>query len=173
MPRLIVGDKVVDDPFRLIETEAAASFDPAQMSDAIVPLAWWRAQRELLGARGVPAGVWLHGHDDPQPLLPDLGCLRIVAIRFPKFTDGRGYSLARLLRERMGFAGQLRAVGDVQRDQLHYLRRVGFDAFSLSAGKDVDSAVASLALFSESYQAAVDQPLPLFRRRAAATCPTE
>jgi uncharacterized protein (DUF934 family) len=77
--------------------------------------------------------VWLGPDDDVAPLLPWLATLPLIAIRFPVFTDGRGYSLARLLRGRHGYAGELRAVGDVLRDQLYFLQRCGFDSFALRA----------------------------------------
>jgi uncharacterized protein (DUF934 family) len=86
-------------------------------------------------------------------------------VNFPKFTDGRGYSTGRLLRERYGYRGELRAIGDIFRDQLLYLSRCGFDAFVLRPGEDPQAALAAFGDFSEAYQAAVDRPLPLFRRR--------
>lgn len=107
----------------------------------------------------------LDPHDDPAEFAARLGAVARVEVRFPKFTDGRGYSLARLLRERLGYRGELRAVGDVQRDQLYYLSRVGFDAFLLREGEDPEAALAALGDFSEAYQASVERPLPLFRRR--------
>ena len=81
--------------------------------------------------------------------------------------DGRGYSIARLLRERYGWRGELRAIGDVLRDQLFYLTRCGFDAFELRAGQDAQAALTALADFSEAYQSSVERPQPLFRRRVA------
>ena len=93
------------------------------------------------------------------------GSLKVIAIEFRTFNDGRGYSTARLLRERYGWRGELRAVGDVLRDQIFYLARCGFDAFELQDGQDVDAVLAAFNDFSERYQASVDQPLPLFRRR--------
>jgi uncharacterized protein (DUF934 family) len=89
-------------------------------------------------------------------------------VRFTSFTDGRGYSIARLLRERYRWRGELRAIGDIQRDQLYYLHRCGFDAFDLRDGEDVETALAAFNDFSEAYQTAVDRPVPLFRRREAA-----
>jgi uncharacterized protein (DUF934 family) len=91
----------------------------------------------------------------------------MVAVHFPKFNDGRGYSSARLLRERLGFAGELRAVGDVLRDQLFLLARCGFDSFALRADQDPASALSAFKDFSVRYQAATDEVLPLFRRRTA------
>lgn len=103
--------------------------------------------------------------DDPAAAAGRLAGVARVEVHFPAFTDGRGYSIARLLRERHGYAGELRAVGDVQRDQLHYLARCGFDAFLLREGEDAEGALAALAGFSEAYQASAAQPQPLFRRR--------
>jgi len=89
-----------------------------------------------------------------------------IEVNFPKFGDGRGFSLARLLRERHGYKGELRAVGEVARDHLYYMEQCGFDAFLLRDGEDVEEALAAFDDFSEAYQATAAQPLPLFRRRA-------
>ncbi len=137
--------------------------------DVIVPLAVWLAEREQLLARTGRVGVLLQPNDDPSWLSADVSSLALIAVHFPAFTDGRGYSTARLLRERYGYRGELRAVGDIQRDQLFYLHRAGFDAFQLKDGADVNDALTAFDDFSESYQAAVDQPSPLFRRRTATT----
>lgn len=107
-------------------------------------------------------------HEAPEAYGERLTSAARVEVNFPKFSDGRGYSIARLLRERYGYRGELRAVGDVQRDQLSYLSRVGFDAFLLREGEEAAAALSALAEFSEAYQASVDRPLPLFRRRGGA-----
>jgi len=103
--------------------------------------------------------------DDPAAVAHRLGGAARVEVNFPSFTDGRGYSIARLLRERHGYRGELRAVGDVQRDQLFYLARCGFDAFLLRDGQDAGESIAALTDFSEAYQASVERPQPLLRRR--------
>ena len=103
--------------------------------------------------------------DDPAQFAHRLGTVSRVEVNFPSFTDGRGYSIARLLRERHGYRGELRAVGDVQRDQLFYLARCGFDAFLLRDDEDAQAARSALHDFSEAYQASVERPQPLFRRR--------
>jgi uncharacterized protein (DUF934 family) len=136
--------------------------------DLIVPLVVWLSERDRLLARDGRIGVLLQPNDEPGAIGGDLAHLALIAVHFPTFTDGRGYSTARLLRERYGWRGELRAVGDVQRDQLFHLARVGFDAFQLKDGADVDDALSAFADFGETYQAAVDQPTPLFRRRPAA-----
>ena len=111
--------------------------------------------------------VVLKPADDPATLAPRFGELRAIAIEFPSFTDGRGYSHARLLRERFGWKGELRAVGDVGRDQLLYLSRCGFDAFVLKDASRLEEALAGLDDYREGYQATVERPQPLLRRRAA------
>lgn len=127
-----------------------------------------RADFELRAAQGA-VGIWLAPDDEPADVLPLLPHAALVAVDFPVFTDGRGYSTATLLRTRYGWRGELRAVGDVLRDQLRAMRRVGFDSFALRAGRDPHAALAAFDDFSESYQGAVDQPLPLYRRRQEQT----
>ncbi len=140
---------------------------PAETADVTVSLRRFRDERETLDAYPGQVGVRLAPTDELDDVDTDLGALPLVAIEFPKFTDGRGYSLARLLRERLGYRGELRAVGNVLRDQLFYMHRCGFDAFELQPGKSVRDALAAFDEFSVRYQAAADDPRPLFRRRAA------
>ena len=159
MPQLIKGRNVSDDRWTLVRDPAAEV--PA--GAVIVPLAVWQARREELAARG-DAGVWLSPAEDPASLADDLAALPLVAVDFPQFTDGRGYSIGRLLRERYGFAGELRAIGDVQRDQLAYLVQCGFDAFALREGKDAQAALAGFVDFADGYQLTARRT-PWFRRR--------
>jgi len=134
-------------------------------ASVLVPLPLWQSARDALLARG-DAGVWLAPADDPTALADDVARLSVIAVDFPAFGDGRGYSTARLLRERFGYLGELRAIGDVQRDQLAYLGQVGFDAFVVRADRDLDDAVEALADFTDGYQSTVRRT-PWFRRRAA------
>ena len=163
MPQLIKNRAPAQDPFTLLR----AADDPLPASPAIVPLAAWKAKRDALAARG-DVGVWLASADDPAEIADDVACLPLVAVDFPQFSDGRGYSTARLLRERYGFTGELRAIGDIQRDQLAYLAQCGFDAFAIRDGKDVQDALAGLDDFSDGYQLTAART-PWFRRRAAAS----
>jgi uncharacterized protein (DUF934 family) len=140
----------------------------AGVTGVLVSLALWLDEIRCWDEVPGRIGVLLRGDDDPKLLVPDLARLAVIAIDFPRFSDGRGYSIARLLRSRYGFRGEMRAVGDVLRDQLFYLKRVGFDAFELRGDQDAAAAVSALQDFSDGYQATADQPLPLFRRRAAA-----
>jgi uncharacterized protein (DUF934 family) len=111
--------------------------------------------------------IRLEPQDDPAAVAARLPNVSRVEINFPKFGDGRGFSIARLLRERYGYKGELRAVGEVARDHLYYMEKCGFDAFLLRDGEDLDEALAAFGDFSETYQATAAQPVPLFRRRAS------
>jgi len=163
MPQLIKDGAIVADRWTLFRE---APGDLAPDCSAIVPLAWWSEQRSALLARG-EIGVWLAPDADPQALAADVASLPLIAVDFPQFTDGRGYSIARLLRERYGFAGELRAIGEVLRDQLFYLRQCGFNAFAVRSERNLEDALRGLRDFSDSYQATAATPLPLFRRRSA------
>lgn len=109
--------------------------------------------------------VRLEPADDPATVADRLDRVARVEVNFPKFGDGRGYSIARLLRERYGYKGELRAVGEVVRDHLYYMENVGFDAFLLREGEDPVEALTGFDDFSEAYQATATRPVPLFRRR--------
>ena len=172
MPLLTKDRTVIDDRWALLP-ETAAIADVPGSSPAIVPLALWAAQHDALAVRN-DIGVWLKPADDPDALAGDVARLPLIAIDFPKFADGRGYSTARLLREKYRYTGELRAIGEILRDQLYYLRQCGFDTFALQPGRNVADALAAFGDFSENYQATVAQPVPLFRRRlqpAAADVP--
>ena len=103
--------------------------------------------------------------DDPAKVAGELATASRVEVNFPKFGDGRGFSIGRLLRERYGYKGELRAVGQITRDHLFFLESCGFDAFELRDGEDAAEALAAFDDFSESYQASPARPTPLFRRR--------
>ena len=139
--------------------------DFPQHADLIAPLALLKVRGKELFARAGRSGAVLEPHEDPAALAAMLERLSLIAIRFPKFGDGRGYSIARLLRERYGYRGELRAVGDVLRDQLLFMKRSGFDSFSLREDQDPDEALCAFGELSEQYQASNTQPQPLFRRR--------
>lgn len=133
---------------------------------ALIPADLWLANRQQYAGKDT-IGVWLESHDEPGMLADAMDELTIIAIKFPKFTDGRGYSSARLLKERYGYKGELRAVGDVLLDQLQFMKRCGFDSYALRADKDIKLAAHCLNFFSQAYQAATDTDEPLFRRRAS------
>lgn len=169
MPKLIKDRQIIDDNFSLLKLNEDGSLPaiPAD-GDVIVPLTAWLVQKDALLARNGKTGVWIDSHEEVEMLGSDAGKFALVAINFPAFTDGRGFSTARLLRERYGYQGELRAIGDVFKDLLFYMQRCGFNAFAVRADKDIDEALKGLNDFSEAYQVAVDRPVPLFRRRNAA-----
>ena len=165
MPKLIKGRAVVADGWTLFAKDATLA-DVQAGIPAIVPLALWKSDRATLRPRG-DIGVWLAPVDDPAELAADVAELPLIAIEFPKFTDGRGYSTARLLRERYGFTGELRAIGDVLRDQLFALEQCGFNAFAIRADRNAEEALASFDDFAGVYAPTTKTPQPWFRRRNA------
>lgn len=164
MHQLIKHRVITDDRWTLVREAESVAVLPDGVP-VIVPLAFWLAWRPALIARG-EVGVWLQPDDDPALLADDAARLSVIAVDFPQFTDGRGYSHARLLRERYGYRGELRAVGDVLRDQLYFLAQCGFDAFTIRADRDPVDALEGLADFSDGYQG-THARTPWFRRRAA------
>lgn len=165
MRPLIKDGAVVADAYVLVR-EATALVDLPEATPVIVPLRLWLTARAALVARG-DAGVWLAPDDDPAALAPDVARVPVIAVDFPAFTDGRGYSTARLLRERYGYKGELRAIGDVQRDQLACLQQAGFDAFVVRADRDLAATLAGLSDFTDGYQSTALR-VPWFRRRSEA-----
>ena len=109
--------------------------------------------------------IRLEPTDDPAAVADQLAGASRVEVNFPKFGDGRGFSIGWLLRERYGYTGELRAVGHITRDHLFFMESIGFDAFELREGEDPHEALAAFDDFSESYQASPLRPQPLFRRR--------
>ena len=126
-----------------------------------------KERRVVANPRSPDAGevIRLEPADDPASVADRLAGAARVEVNFPKFGDGRGFSIARLLRERYGYKGELRAVGQVARDHLYYMEQCGFDAYLLRDGEDVAEALAAFDDYSEAYQSTVAQPIPLFRRR--------
>jgi uncharacterized protein (DUF934 family) len=164
--RNIIKDRaVVSDDWhvlQLAEGEAPEGVIVAA-GKTLVPLAVWISQRAELQQRA-DVGVWIASSERAEALKDDVAKLPLIAVDFPKFSDGRGYSIAYNLRMRLGFTGELRAIGDVLRDQLYYMQRVGFNAYAVRADRDVHDALKGLSDFSEPYQNAVDIKAPLFRR---------
>lgn len=170
MALIIKNRAVASDTWRLLEAGADGHLPAVPPAgEVILPLALWRATREALRVRPGRIGVWLKPDEDPALIAEDLPLFGVVGVEFPKLADGRGYSTGRLLRERYGYRGELRAIGDVQRDQLYFLWQCGFNAFALRAGEDPQEALAAFGEFSEAYQTSVERPLPLFRRRQVAS----
>jgi uncharacterized protein (DUF934 family) len=154
MPRLIKDATIIEDSWLPLEAD-----NKNPRPGHLLSLEQWESLESKRGS-----AVQLEPDQPPAPLLAHLAEVEMVAINFPNFTDGRGFSYARELRER-GYQGELRAVGAFIRDQLHYLKRCGFNAFELGDDTQLEEALTSLDAFSEHYQAASDVNEPLFRRR--------
>ena len=165
MQRIIKNGQIIDETWQLLPKDASLD-DIRNSGDIIVPLALWVEHDRALLARDGGLGVWLDAGEEIEEIADQLDNFQVIALNFPAFTDGRHCSTAYLLRNRYGYTGEVRAIGDVLRDQLFSYQRVGFDAFALRADKDPVDALKAFEEFSEVYQASTDQPLPLFRRRA-------
>jgi uncharacterized protein (DUF934 family) len=154
--------KVVEDAWNVVRNidAQAAGIVPV---GAIVPFPAWKSTCSS-GSHGCARAVWISPDDDFEPHVQQLTRHELIAVDFPSFRDGRGYSIGYLLRTRYGWTGELRAIGDVLRDQLNYMRRCGFDAFAVRADKNIHDALKGFSRYSVQYQGAVDEPLPLFRR---------
>ncbi|MDF3832887.1 DUF934 domain-containing protein [Cupriavidus basilensis] len=167
---------IVDDAWTVLRgAEGQALTDEqivaaAQGKDAVLfPLSAWLAHKDgvLAGRAAGITGIWLAPEDEPADAQAAFAGVSVVAVDFPVFRDGRGFSTAYLLRTRYNWRGQLRAIGDVLRDQLNFMKRCGFDAFAVRADKNIDDAIKGFTEFTVAYQASVDEPLPLFRRNRA------
>jgi uncharacterized protein (DUF934 family) len=172
MATLIKERRIVADNWRLLSRGPKGELPEAPArGDVIVPLALWLERREAFRAYPGKLGVWLDANEGPELIEADVQRFDLIAVNFPKFGDGRGYSIARLLRERYGYKGELRAIGDVLHDHLHFMKQCGFDAFLLREDQDAQEALSALDTFSDGYQTSALRPTPLFRRRLAAGKP--
>ncbi len=150
------------------EEQIANTLIPAS-GKIIVPLSVFVERNNELASRIAQGevGVWLATHELLEYLIQqqaDLNALPIIAVFVERFADGRIFSLGNLLRTRYGYKNELRAFGDVLRDQLFFLKRSGFTSFAIRKDRSAEDAIASLNDFSKPYQGAVDEPQPVFRR---------
>lgn len=160
MQNLIKGGQRQDDLWTLVEEDAPV---PAT-GPIILPLAIYRVQKSEWDVADRDIGVWLNDEQMAEDVTDSLDDLVLIALRFPKFADGRGFSKARLLRERYGYQGEIRAIGDFLPDQVFYMGRCGIDAFACRTEEEAATALALLAPFSVLYQSGTDST-PLFERR--------
>ncbi len=138
---------VLSDPWRFIDADEVGEACNVVTQYVILPMPLWLAHGQRLGERGYSVGVWLGPADEPEVLTSALDSLPVIAIQFPTFTDGRGYSQGRILRERMGYRGDLRAIGDILRDQMYLLHKCGFSSFALRADQSAEEALAAIKDF--------------------------
>jgi uncharacterized protein (DUF934 family) len=153
---------LVEDPFTNVGDEQ--SIPPG---DVIISLSRFQAEGEALLGEGRAVGVRLESDEEVEALAYDLPELAVVALAFPKFGDGRAYSYARLLRERFNFKGEVRAVGDVLREQAGYMVRCGFDAFEPADGSSLEDWQRASQRFRHLYQRSFDGRPAAFAERGA------
>lgn len=170
MQKLINTTEVIDDSWTLLaQADSPDVLEVVPGKNLLLPLSLWRDHRESIENYSGSVSVWLDSHeglDDLRAVFTDgLTQLPVIALNFPAFADGRAYSTARELREKQGYEGEIRAIGDVLRDQLFYMSQCGFDTFALRHDQDIDTCLTAFKDFSTNYQATVTQPTPLFRRR--------
>ena len=164
MPTLI---RLQDGVYSLAEDPFTAVADDQGVppGDVIISLTRFQAEGEGLLGEGRSVGVRLESHEEVEALAYDLPQLSVVALAFPKFGDGRAYSYARLLRERFGFKGEVRAVGDVLREQAGYMVRCGFDAFEPADGSSLEDWQRASQRFRHVYQRSSDGREPASAER--------
>ena len=161
-----------DDPWIFIHAEAELPTSSRSLSARnekyILPFTLWKQLQPdavLRGEQQSQQGFWLSPDEEEEAAEPWLAAVPIIALQFPSFRDGRAYTQAYVLRIRLGWRGELRAVGDVLRDQLSHMRQCGFNSFAVRADKSASDALKGLAGISVQYGRSVIEPLPLFRRR--------
>jgi len=149
--RLLKGDAFAADPFTPVADDAALADGPV-----LVSLARFQKEREALLARNTPLGVKLQSHENPESLGADVHHFALIALEFPKFRDGRAFSWARMLRTRLSFKGEIRAIGDFLYDQMNYQHRVGFDAWEVPDHFTLEQLSKALTEMTDVYQPSAD-----------------
>lgn len=160
MQKIIKDREIVDDNWQHLDDEAALV-----AGNITVSITRWQEQHETLSQHDGGLGIRLSGDEPLEEIVPDLARFQLIVLLFPAFTDGRCYSYARLLRDRYQFKGEIRAQGDVLYDQLFYMSQCGINSFELANPDHLTQALAAFDDFSDSYQATVLRPVPLYRRR--------
>lgn len=161
--RVIKDNQIIEDSWTRVDSITAEQ--PIPDGDVILPFKYWQQNQDKLANHRGKLAVYLNGEDKVEDLVKDLGRFELIALDFPAFRDGRCYSHARLLRDRYGFKGDLRAIGDVLRDQLFYMKRCGFNSFFIRKDKDIEDALKAFNDFTVKYQTAADGALPVYRLR--------
>jgi uncharacterized protein (DUF934 family) len=158
--QIIKDREIVEDNWLHLDDDAALV-----AGDITVSFARWSLEKDSLKTREGGLGVRIAGTDDLSVIVEDLAAFSMIVVLFPAFTDGTCYSYARLLRERHGFKGEIRAQGDVLRDQLFNMEQCGINSFELANPNRIADAMDAFDEFSESYQTTYLRPEPLYRRR--------
>jgi uncharacterized protein (DUF934 family) len=164
MAEILKNGQLHNDSWQVLRPDAETDLTAVNVPTGqwLVPFALWQAQAALHSRNDI--GVWLSPNDDLNHVAKHFSQWALVAIDFPKFTDGRGYSIAWRLRNHHKYTGELRAIGNVLVDQLFFMLRVGFDSLALDPKVSPEIALKHLTPFPDTYQGSTDNPQPLFRQ---------
>lgn len=163
MPKLLKGQQISNDHFQILDQDRGEASLPE--GNVLLHVSSIDCAIKANGQHHGQVGIWFDCADEPEAVANALNQFEVIAVNFPKFMDGRGYSLARLLRERLDYRGDIRATGDVLVDQLYYLKRCGFSSFRLREDQNPEYALTALKTFSTNYQTAADKLIPVYRLR--------
>jgi len=163
--KLINNRQIVEDSWQTIADESNIEQLPG--GKLIVSFAFWNDHKQALIARDDALGIKFNPEDDVADIAADLASFALVVLQFPAFRDGRAYSQARNLRQHHGYQGEIRATGNVLRDQLAFMERVGINSFEIDSHQDINDAINGFDEISIKYQSSSDEPLPLYKRATA------
>ena len=158
--QLIKNGKFIADEWKHVGDD-----DVLPEGSVIVSLQRWQKEQNLLLSRGTPIGVQLKSGEEPSAIADQLDRIGLVALEFPAYRNGRAFSYARLLRERYGYEGEVRAVGAVLRDQFYFLVRCGFDALEVRDEITPEVFAESIGTFTHPYQPSTDRAEPVMSLR--------
>jgi uncharacterized protein (DUF934 family) len=166
MPKLIRDGQLVKDYWTLVEVDTdLATVLSSQADHLLLPANFWLQHKSELAGVNAKIGLWFDSSQNPAEFDETFEKFPLIALAFPQFKDGRAYSYAAIVRKQLNYSGEIRAIGDVLRDQLTYMLRCGFNSFLLADDADVETCLNGFHDFSENYQSTVSNPTPLFRRR--------
>jgi len=155
------GEVVQNDPWTYVSSDQ----DAPQNGPIIVELERWQSERESLIKRNEPVGLLLRAGQSPVDVADDIHRFSVIALDFPAFKDGRAYSYATRLRDQFGYAGEIRAIGNVLADQFHFMKRCGFDTFDIAKDSDLKLWQQVQSAISVAYQGANDDMVPVMSLR--------
>ena len=166
MPKLIKNGALESDHWTILKEATGPEVLQATLNkNFVVPLKFWKTYNQEITEYSGETAIWLESDETVQDIGSELHNFPLIALNFPSFTDGRSYTNARELREHFLYKGEIRAIGEVLRDQLFYMSRCGFDAFAIRHDQNPEACLKAFSDFSTGYQATIDETEPLLRRR--------
>ncbi|MDG2141580.1 MAG: DUF934 domain-containing protein [Gammaproteobacteria bacterium] len=166
MQNLIKNNELITDTWEILEKSSGPDALAASSTNSImVPLNLWKLYRNEAEAYSGNIAIWLDSDEFISEIKSEIDEFSVIALNFPVFSDGRSYTTARELRQTLNYEGEIRAIGDVLRDQIFYMSRCGFDSFLLRPDQDAQACIDAFRDFQESYQSTSVNQNPLFRRR--------